>query len=1496
MHSPSEPYIPVFLLGGGEMGERIRNFDWSKTPLGDPENWEQSLKICVRIMLSSSQPIWIGWGKDLSKLYNDPYISIVGGKHPRALGQPVSVVWKDIWTDIEPMLKTVMDKDEGTYMESQLLIMERNGYPEETYYTFSYSPIPGDNGVTNGVFCANTDDTSRVINERALDTLRNLGKISYKGKDVREVYTKTAEVLAENNKDFPFAFFYEINGNEAKAVAWEGERSGYDPFPQIIDINRPDNKTKNVCKAIATNQPVLVSNNKRFQDMPKGFWDIAPAQRLHIPLCFSNNKCPNAVLNIGLNPYRKYDTVYQTFIELLTDQIVLEMNNMHAMEEERKRAEALEEIDKAKTIFFNNISHEFRTPLTLMLGPLEELMRQPETEISAQHLARIETAHRNAIRLLKLVNTLLDFSRIESGRQQAQFTEVDIAGFTKSLASSFDSIIEKAGMQLIINTKPVQEPVYVDKQMWEKIVFNLLSNAFKYTLEGSISVNLFPEKDRVILEVVDTGIGIPETELAKIFERFHRVKGPGGRSYEGTGIGLSLIKELVSLHKGTIEVKSKEGRGSSFIVTIPSGKEHLPVAQLTSITQNMEETISKLYTEEAAVLLQPAARNETEPFSSNGKSYSNLPAVLVVDDNADMREYITALLIKNFHVITAGNGLEALEKIKQRQPDLILSDIMMPVMDGNELIKEIKQNRQTARIPVILLSARAGEEAKIEGYDVGADDYLVKPFSAKELLARVRAQIKMVQLRNEQEGNVRNLFMKAPAMICVFRGPQHVYELANERFMEIIGHRDILGKPIREALPELEGTGIYEILDDVYNTGKSFIRNELPVMLEREKGKLEEVIFNLVYQPSRNSEGKIDGIMVYALDVTKQVIAHRQIQQSEKKYRELVTALPVAVYTCDAEGKISFYNEIATKLWGYAPNIADESLKFCAFSKVWMTDGTYVPPEQTPMALALKTGQSFRNVEVMMQRLDGEKFYAAVNIDPLFDEEGNLKGAINIFQDITNIKQAEIALRDNEERYKNLINGLPIAFYTTDQNGALTLYNQAAVELWGRYPQIGKDMWCGSWKIFEADGNTEVPLDECPMAVCLKEKRKVITDNYFIVERPDGTRRFFQPFPEPIYNSQGEMIGATNTLIDLTEQVMARKKIEESEKRFRLLVESLPQLVWVTDEKGNREFVSQEWQEYTGFPPALIDKKWPSIVHPDDLENITKRWNDSLIAGNSYKCEVRLKGKAGEFRWHSVIGVPVFDHENRIIKWVGAFTDIDILKREQQRKDSFMSMASHELKTPITTIKAYGEIAEMMLEKKGDEATLAIQKKMGKQVNKLTTLVTDLLDNIRIRNGKLMYAEAFYNFNELVHEVIDDLQKINPAYKINLNEGKDVTVFGDKEKIGQVINNLITNAQKYSPGAFEIIVTIEVQAEGVQLSVKDFGIGISPSDQQHIFEQFYRVNGESQSTFPGMGIGLYICAEIISRQGGKIWVESAIGEGSTFYIRLPLDNRTGNQA
>ncbi|HEY8895953.1 MAG TPA: ATP-binding protein, partial [Niastella sp.] len=516
-------------------------------------------------------------------------------------------------------------------------------------------------------------------------------------------------------------------------------------LPAEIDLENSTAFTSEFCQAYSSNKVVVTGVKKVQEDLPAGAWDKTATQFVFIPICATGSNTPYAILFAALNPYRQFDSAYHQFCELIGERIALEINKMLAWEEERKRAEALEQIDKAKTVFFSNISHEFRTPLTLILSPLEEMIHKHNGSLPVADKQNLETAHRNAMRLLKLVNTLLDFSRIESGRQHASYVLTDIVEFTKKLASNFRSVIEKAGLRLVIRADAFIQPVYIDRPMWEKIVFNLLSNAFKYTLKGSITVELDTEDGFAVLRVKDTGVGIPKEELPHMFERFHRVQQVTGRTHEGTGIGLSLIKELVQLHNGEINVESELHVGSTFTVKIPLGKEHLPVQQILVQTEEEESLTTSMFVEEAGTLL--VKENTAEVRS--GEEKQELPLVLVADDNADMREHIQAILSNRFNVVTAINGREALQKIQELKPTLVLSDIMMPVMDGIELLKEVKENKATAHIPVILLTARAGEESRIVGWETGADDYLTKPFSAKELISRIASQIRTQQIRTE---------------------------------------------------------------------------------------------------------------------------------------------------------------------------------------------------------------------------------------------------------------------------------------------------------------------------------------------------------------------------------------------------------------------------------------------------------------------------------------------------------------------------------------------------------------------------------------------------------------------------------------------------------------------------------------------------------------------------------------------------------------------------
>jgi signal transduction histidine kinase len=467
-----------------------------------------------------------------------------------------------------------------------------------------------------------------------------------------------------------------------------------------------------------------------------------------LPLATPGQARLAGVLVTGVSPRRALDDEYRGFFELVAGHSAGAIADARAYEAERRRAEALAELDRAKTAFFSNVSHEFRTPLTLMLGPLEDLRGAPA--VPADVRERLDLIQRNGVRLLKLVNALLDFSRIEAGRVEAVYEPTDLAAYTAELASVFRSAVERAGLRLVIQCRPLSAPVYVDRAMWEKVVLNLLSNAFKFTFEGEITVSVSQAADHALLEVRDTGIGIPAAELPHVFERFHRVRGARGRAHEGTGIGLALVQELIRLHGGTVTATSEPGTGTTFTVAIPTGAGHLP-AERVGIERAPASTAlgATSYVDEALRWLPDEV--PAEPFlPSPGLLTSPRGArVLLADDNADMREYVRRLLGRHWTVETVADGETALAAARERPPDLILTDVMMPVLDGFGLLRELRADPRTRTVPVILLSARAGEESRVEGLDAGADDYLIKPFSARELVARVNAHLELARLRRD---------------------------------------------------------------------------------------------------------------------------------------------------------------------------------------------------------------------------------------------------------------------------------------------------------------------------------------------------------------------------------------------------------------------------------------------------------------------------------------------------------------------------------------------------------------------------------------------------------------------------------------------------------------------------------------------------------------------------------------------------------------------------
>jgi PAS domain S-box-containing protein len=746
------------LAGGGKMGALMRSMDWSNTPIGPVESWSPALRMMVRVLLANRLQMLIWWGPEFCQLYNDAFWPALGVKHPRSMGQRASECWPEIWHIIGPLIETPFRGGEASWMDDIFLEMNRRGFTEETHWTIAYSPIPDHSQPSRigGVLGTVNEITEKVVGERRVQVLRNLGTRAAEAKSAQEACAVAARTLGQHREDVPFALFYLISEdrNHARLAAVNGVEAGRAESRVEIDPGEGMSREQPwpLAEAIRSETMQIVEDlEEKLSSVPPGPWSDPPRLAVVLPIRSNIAHQLAGLLILGISSRLKFDESYRDFCELVTSQVATAIANARAYEEERKRAEALAEIDRAKTAFFSNVSHEFRTPLTLILAPIEEMLARASGSLTVNR-EELDLIHRNTQRLLKLVNTLLDFSRIEAGRAQAAYERIDLPVFTADLASTFRSAIEKAGLRLIVNCPPLSESVLVDRGMWEKIVLNLLSNAFKFTFEGEVTVTLQKAGERVELSVSDTGTGVPEHELPHLFERFHRIESARGRTFEGSGIGLALVQELAKLHGGTVRAESIYGKGSRFIVSIPLGCAHLPGGQITTGARlSAPSAGAGAFVQEAIGWLPDASvASAGSSQALHASMHRTSGRILLADDNADLRHYVKRLLSQEYEVQTVTDGEAALAAARENPPDLVLTDVMMPRLDGFGLIAALRADPRTQHVPLILLSARAGEESRVEGLSAGANDYLVKPFSARELLARVSASLKTARDNREE--------------------------------------------------------------------------------------------------------------------------------------------------------------------------------------------------------------------------------------------------------------------------------------------------------------------------------------------------------------------------------------------------------------------------------------------------------------------------------------------------------------------------------------------------------------------------------------------------------------------------------------------------------------------------------------------------------------------------------------------------------------------------
>lgn len=785
----------MFAAALGPLAGDLSAVDWGATPLGPPGAWPDRLTAMVTTMLSSRFSMWMGWGDELTFFCNDAYRrATLGRKYPWALGRPASEVWAEIWDDIGPRVHQVLGTGQATWDESLLLYLDRSGFTEETYHTFSYSPVRHQGGAVAGLLCVVSEETARVVSERRMALLRDLGAEPTALRSEGDALDHAARCLHAYPRIFPFALLYRFDGppGAGSLAASAGVPAGHPLAP--ARLGPEDRDARWPAEAAAAGRSTVVDLTGLAPPVPGGAGSAPPSEALVLPLPAPGTDRPYGMLVVGVTPHRPLDNDYRAFAALVARQVAANVTSARATEEERRRAEALAELDQAKTSFFTNVSHELRTPLTLILGPVEEALTDTKEPLGHAQHQRMTVVQRNAERLLALVNTLLELQTLTAGQGVAVPEATDLAAYTADLAAMFRSAFERAGLDVVVDCPPLPAPVLVDREMWAKIVLNLLSNAHKFTFEGGVTVRLRlvaddavgqgptaqppvgqspdapppigqdpapqdPRRPHVELSVSDTGVGISDKDQRHLFERFHRVAGTRSRGQEGSGIGLALVAELARLHGGSVAVQSRPGKGSTFRVCLPFAPAE-PRAGVAPAAAAVAGHHARVLVGEALRRPLPADQTRTDGELAGaggaGRGGGAAPGdgararLLVVDDNADMRRHLVGLLAPAYDVAVAVDGADALARASQRPPDLVLTDVMMPNLDGFGLLDALRRDPALAAVPVVMLSARAGGEAAVEALDAGADDYLVKPFSAGELRARVRANLELERARRHR--------------------------------------------------------------------------------------------------------------------------------------------------------------------------------------------------------------------------------------------------------------------------------------------------------------------------------------------------------------------------------------------------------------------------------------------------------------------------------------------------------------------------------------------------------------------------------------------------------------------------------------------------------------------------------------------------------------------------------------------------------------------------
>ncbi len=771
----------------------------------------------------------------------------------------------------------------------------------------------------------------------------------------------------------------------------------------------------------------------------------------------------------------------------------------------------------------------------------------------------------------------------------------------------------------------------------------------------------------------------------------------------------------------------------------------------------------------------------------------------------------------------------------------------------------------------------------------------------------------------QNEDKFRDTVMQAPIGIIILQGRDLVVEMANATYLAIVARKaaDFVGKPLYEGLPEVKDT-VAPLMDRIFETGEPYYGHEFKVPLHRH-GRDEDTYFNFVYHPLRTGN-EITGIIVVATEVTEHVNSRKALQQREEQFRNLVTQSPIAMTIFRGPDHIiDIANDTMLRdLWRKSIDEVRGKKLLEVFPE--LNDQEYPRLLKKVMETGI-THQDKEAVAVVNSHDGSRKYYLDYEYAPIFGSDGKVADLMVTVNDVTDKVAARQAIEQAEKRYRQLIYSLPISFFTIDRDGYIEIFNQAAINLWGRMPVKGADQWCGAYKLFTLQGD-EMPLEHSPMAIALKENRSLRREMY--VERPDGVRRHVISYPQAVHDDEGNVIGAMNVHIDITDRKETEQALKISEDRFRLLANSMPQMIWTADPEGNLNYFSQPVFAYSGFDKERIFREgWMAIVHPDDRARNIELWMHAVRTGEPFHYEHRFRRHDGAYRWQLSRAIPQYDEKGNIRMWVGTSTDIhdkrmfadelatqveertaelklsnESLLRSNSELTQFAYVASHDLQEPLRKIQTFVSRIEEMefatMSEKGKDYFSRIQNASARTQK----LIKDLLAFSRTNTMEKSFERT--DLNDILAKVKDDLNELLLQKHVTIHSSELPVLPAISFQFAQLFTNLIINSVKFAKK--DVAPAIGISCKMVDgrtiaheqavadkiyyhITFSDNGIGFEPQFNERVFLVFQRLH--TREAYEGTGIGLAICRRIAENHNGFITASGIPGTGATFNIYIP---------